>query len=393
MSRPRQTICSLKSESESAIDLDKKAAAMGDRPSGVDIIAEALESGVDLGPSKPPAPPESKVKTGSDSDIDLESILDDSAESSGVDLGAPAKRSLPASNMPQSGDGVDRLVGVEDAEDAEVIDESLLLDSDETAAEVVDDDAELVTPKKKHAAAAEADIEDVVAVEDAEGVQAFAEEPEEEKPTPSKKGRDKERELVGAGSGGGRRRGGFMPFLLGGLLAVVVAGGGGAAAWYFDMLPRSPTAAPQAKTKMPVVAAAATPSKADQVLELIVEGKNKDALKQVENAAPNTPEAALKDLLEFKNKAGKNAGDPKQLEKANKIAKDAEASYMALRPNKRISRRPSPGATPPLKKSTTPWPRPALRTPRKSPIWQPGPRVAKRSRRSAMHWPKSARRR
>ncbi len=102
-------------------------------------------------PSQPATQPEAKAKTGSDSDIDLESILDDSAESSAVDLGAPGKRSLPDSETPKSGEGVDKLVGVEDAEGAEVIDESLLLDSAEaeSAALAEDGDAVLVTPKRR----------------------------------------------------------------------------------------------------------------------------------------------------------------------------------------------------------------------------------------------------
>ncbi len=173
-------------------------------------------------------------------------------------------------------------------------------------------------------------MEAVEAVEAEEGVEAVAEaeEPVEEKPAPAKKGREREKELVGAG-GGSRRRGGFMPFLFGGFLARAPFRWRRRSAWYFDMLPKSPSAPVATKPKGTVNVAAA-PSKVDHALELLIEGKTQEAMKQVEKAPAKSPEAALKDLLEFKNKAGQEAGDPKDLEKAKQDAKDAEAKYAGL---------------------------------------------------------------
>src|SRR5205823_1263528 len=74
-----------------------------DRPSGVDIIAEALESGVDLDRGKTRTPPQAK-KREQDSDVAYEDVLEDSAESSAVDLGSSGQaRAFQESPPPMEG--------------------------------------------------------------------------------------------------------------------------------------------------------------------------------------------------------------------------------------------------------------------------------------------------
>src|SRR5438552_18976984 len=89
----------LLAEGESDIDIGQKA-GKSERPSGVDIIAEALESGVDLDRGKTRTPPQAK-KREQDSDVAYEDILEDSAESSAVDLGSSGQaRALQESPPP-----------------------------------------------------------------------------------------------------------------------------------------------------------------------------------------------------------------------------------------------------------------------------------------------------
>jgi len=152
------------------------------------LVEEVAESGVDLTSTQKGTPAAAKAETGSESDIDLNALLDESPESSAVDLGAGKPTSLPASPVVQE---------IEEGEGGSPKDEEVK--DDEKA------DADAAMP-----AAAR-----------------------------GKKGRD--RELVGAGAGG-KGRGGFLPFFLGSFVAALVLAGGGVAAWYVNLLPESPMA-------------------------------------------------------------------------------------------------------------------------------------------------------
>ena len=79
-------------EGESKVNLGKDSSSKGERPSGVDLIAEALESGVDLtGSGKKPAP----VRRTSEVDIGGPDEPED-ASGSAVNLGAPSAASPSA---------------------------------------------------------------------------------------------------------------------------------------------------------------------------------------------------------------------------------------------------------------------------------------------------------
>ena len=220
---------------ESGIDVVSQAAqdAGIDEPSGIDILSEALDSGLDLAHDKRPMPPEASKKSGSESDIDLEALLGDSSDSSAVDLGRPSQDlSLPATPMPETqlpkaaqhaNDQRESQGAQDDSEAVEVVEED---------AAAVNADEEIVVAADEHEAANYATVKDAIEAEEGRAGQAAA--------GKGKKGRERAKELVGAG--GGRKRGGFVPFILGGFLATLALGGGAAAAWYFNVLPPSPTA-------------------------------------------------------------------------------------------------------------------------------------------------------
>ena len=182
------------------------------------LVAEEIESGVDLSGAKSESKPSEKESLG-ESDIDLNAILDEVKESSAVDLGAVGHpTSIPVSPVPEA-------VHAEAVEHEPDFTEVADAIRDEDAVEVVDE------AEPRHGLLA-----DDAGVKDDE---IFAE--EKETPPPSRGKKDRGRELVGAG--GGRKRGGFFPFLFGFVLAALLLGGAGAAAWYFNMLaelPRSP---------------------------------------------------------------------------------------------------------------------------------------------------------
>ena len=241
-------------EGASEVELGRKPGSKGDRPSGVDLIAEALESGVDLpggGPRTPPQPTRTHKRTrseeGSGSDIDLDSVLEDSAheeapESSAVDLGAPdgGKGRRKGAGAAPSDIAADALL---DAPSGEVVGEAAEVMDDEVigeAAEVVDDD--LVMPQKARAGEDEEVVGEAAEVVDEEALvtpkaktaakaraRAKADEEDEERPR-------RRRERAG---------GGFLRFVATLLLGVLLAGGGFAAVWFFapqllEGIPESP---------------------------------------------------------------------------------------------------------------------------------------------------------
>jgi hypothetical protein len=233
-------------ESGSEVELGRKPGSKSDRPSGVDLIAEALESGVDLsgssGPGTPPKPTRmhkrTKSEAASGADIDLDSVLEESGldegpESSAVDLGAPGgKGGKKGPGQPTSDAAANALLegpsGEVVGEAAEVVDEEVVGE----AAEVVGDEA-LIAPKKAKAVADEeaaevVDEEALVTPKPKAPAKVKAGEEEEERP--------RRRERAG---------GGFLRFVASLLLGVVLALGGLAAVWYFapqllESIPESP---------------------------------------------------------------------------------------------------------------------------------------------------------
>jgi hypothetical protein len=185
------------------------------------LVAEEIESGVDLSGAKSESKPSEKDNLG-ESDIDLNAILDEVKESSAVDLGAVGHpTSIPVSPVPEPV----HAEAVEHEPDFTEIADTI---RDEDPVEVVDE------AEARHGLLA-----DDAGIKDDE---IFA--GEKESPPPPRGKKDRGRELVGAG-GGGRKRGGFMPFLFGFVLAALLLGGAGAAAWYFNILadlPKSPSA-------------------------------------------------------------------------------------------------------------------------------------------------------
>jgi tetratricopeptide (TPR) repeat protein len=330
-------------EGESAIDLGKRSVPKGERPSGVDLIAEALESGIDLEHHEPQAPVRDKIAL-SDSDIDLESVLEEGKESSSsVSLGGPSQGKNrgyhPAAHDEQAEDeGHVEFVGTTDEklegagpDSAVEIHEAALL---KHAAS--DEDEILVTPKRPVVIAGEPEVEEFAAAAieeepalEPEPMRAVAQPPEPLVTAPPKqKAKAPARELVGAGAG--QRGGSLMPFLLGALLAALVIGGGGAAAWFLDMLPTSPNAVaksmPKANVPSPdgnaksVVEIIAAPVLAAQARDLIDDGKFGEALELLKEPKSGAEQAmhALASL--------------KQLEAANKAVKlDDPAVQIALK--------------------------------------------------------------
>jgi hypothetical protein len=287
------------------------------------------ESEVDL--EKRPSAKAQKMPL-DESDVNLEDVLSDSAESSAVDLGSSDERpALPVSPPPAKRRAATEETAGASEDVFEEVTEDALLDSGKIVAGEKSDSEVLVTPKNKFVSAvdedelatvqeegsgdllaaskgkkpvadetAEAVDEDGVAAktkqkiaEDEEVIEGLEEEPVAPK---SKRRVEEDEELVGAGARRGGR-GPFLPFLLGGFLAFVLVGGGSAAAWYFGALPESPNAAkkPAPKQGPPVTIA----SDAQKARELIDQGKYKEALEIVQKAEEG-PEAAARGLAEFK---------------------------------------------------------------------------------------------
>jgi tetratricopeptide (TPR) repeat protein len=240
-------------EGGSGVELGGEPSAKGERSSGVDLIAEALESGVDV----PGVSPAGRKRPPRPSEIDLASPTAEGPDSSAVDLGgalaaARARDKEAAEEVVEEAEEVaEAAEEVAEAAEAveEVVDEKVLEEFGvaEAAEEVVDED--LVAPKSKAKPkaeeaeeAAEAVDEDLVVpkARDKAGAKAVAE--VEEEPAARRRPRDDEEDEPRR-----RRRqgGGFFRFVATLLFGILLAGGALAAVWYFapDVLsgiPESP---------------------------------------------------------------------------------------------------------------------------------------------------------
>jgi tetratricopeptide (TPR) repeat protein len=279
-------------DGESEIDLARKSGGKAERPSGVDIIAEALESGVELHPSKPPAPKSSSLKD--DSDIAYDSILDEHAkaadiDSSSVDLGSGQSPALGELSEPHAKHGAahDDFAGFHDAD--AVVDENVLLDA---GTDAPDEEEILVTPKKRTMVATEDVIEEAGAeqaglglIDEEEPVQR----PGKKAPAAAAAVKDDEGGGTATMTRARKQKSRFLPFVLGGFLAALVLIAAVGALWYLapqlltDMAQQSPNA-PKQVAKGPApgsgagnVAAPVT-SKAQEARKLLDDGKFDEAI-------------------------------------------------------------------------------------------------------------------
>jgi hypothetical protein len=335
----------------SEVDLGKKPTAKSERPSGVDIIAEALESGVDLQHAAPP-PPE-RATLPDDSDIAYESVLEEArgpaeVDSSAVDLGSGESPSYPESPMsppriqrkrPDTDEDIDEvsLSKTQPLPEEDVIDvvgEDALIDPERETQLHDEDDEILVTPKKKTVAAKTTEWEDAAAAEaESAAAREVVDEPAVEEEEVAAKHREEEVEEEKAGAaprrrtaayedeeGGGtatmtrptKQRSRVLPFMFGGLLAVLFVVVGAAAVWYFspsllvDAVKASPNA-PNLTSKGPGTGTGSGggvqpppgTSAAQKARELIDAGKYEEAIAEVKDAKEG-PESAMLALANLK---------------------------------------------------------------------------------------------
>ncbi len=238
-------------EEPSGADLQRKAPAKPDRTSGVDMIAEALESGVDLGSDAPKPPPTKPTKRQRKSEVDLEGVYEPSSESSAVDLGATER---PSSKKKAGEDEVEEVV--EAAEEEGVVEVS-----EEVVEEAVED--ELPQVKSKKGKADEEAVEESLLAEGEEAAveEAVAEAAEEEVVTPKTKAKEKtkkdeeadyepeedeyDRKRGRKGAPVIIRGGGFFKTMVSILFGMVLVAGAAVAVWYMapdllENIPESP---------------------------------------------------------------------------------------------------------------------------------------------------------
>ncbi|MCC6417092.1 MAG: hypothetical protein IT429_02455 [Gemmataceae bacterium] len=319
---------------ESDVDLGKSP-PRGERPSGVDLIAEGIESGVGLTEKvEPPAP--SKPRRKGASHVVLGDVPDESPESSSLNLTGGGRR-------PSAKAAADEVLDVEEAE--EVVEEAGEVVEDQTLAEqgvedAIDElfkesaDAEGTSSKRSRRQAAEVVGEDAL-IEDAEEVAeeevvvprgtrksaAAASTAVLEEPSTKKPGR-KERQ-----SGGLMRSAGTL------LLGVLLTAGGAAAVWYFapNLIPDSPAGYKMqpitAGIKTPVQPPGPVETPLTEAHKLIREGNFDAAIEKVKDSPDSPEKRALGEALWLKylaeNKGPLNRED-KLVEEAAKALKEAD---------------------------------------------------------------------
>ncbi len=233
-------------EGASEVDLGKKSGNLGS-PSGVDMIAEALESGVDLsGTAAPSKPAAGKGRKRKSSEVDLEETLAAGPESSAVDLGG-SHPEIVEEVEEEAGEAV--VVVEEGDEEKPTAVENL----DDAIGRALFEEAPAGGPaSKKKAASADDDLLTAATAE--EGVEGDL---DEGLVVPAKKGKTKAKVVAadeddedpkarqrGRGDKDEPRRkgGGWLRFAASVLFGVLLAVGGLAAVWYFapDLLKEIP---------------------------------------------------------------------------------------------------------------------------------------------------------
>jgi tetratricopeptide (TPR) repeat protein len=300
-------------ESNSAINLGDATPAGSSASSGVDRIAEALESGVDLAEAAPAAeePAEEAVAIGGEKAT--------AGESSAVDLGATA----PMSDLSHEPDAAKEALEVSPEEALE-----------EVSAKAEADAAEaLLTERPAEVEAGEALVaEEPAEAEAAEGPAGVEVEEGEE-------------ELVGAGAAAGRKEGGYPKpkygrrWLGGAFLGILLAASGAAAVWYFqpDLIRQVLTWSPNNKELVSArrrgpKGPTATPLQ--EALAALHEGKIDDAWAKLAPDTSNSPDVLsargevrwLKYLRDQKAKKEAPKRDAPEVQEALKELKTAAAS-------------------------------------------------------------------
>jgi hypothetical protein len=291
----------------SAVDLGDMPARKGSSATGIDEVAEALESGVDLEaeetePLAPTAP-----------SVEFDELLDDEGEV------APAKKGKPAAKVDDDSTEVDSLieeaVGADDEEIVAGKKEAKKPKKGKPAAKATGDDIDVdeyfgEAEKEKavgpaaEAEAAEAFDEEMEAAEAfdvGEAEEAKAAEDEDEKPKKKTKAAIEEEEAeedeeVSAKKKRKDNKDRAMPtpaaaqtstllrVVVGMFLATITLAGAAAGGWYFapdqikDLAKMSPNATPDPKPKVHV------PSNLDKAHAAMDEGKYQDAIDLLKNA-------------------------------------------------------------------------------------------------------------
>jgi hypothetical protein len=343
-------------EGASEVDLGKRPGRKADPQSGVDIIAEALESGVDIDSDQPVMLPPGRKQRKSESQLDLAHEKAEDVDSSSIDLGSSAQQpALPSLPPPRQAkhhiEEEDDLVSAEEALDN--IDDSAVMEADSAEIESLEDEAPGAPKGPKPAAQVDADEHDEVlvqpgrrpAVEVAEGDEvvvepksgrmaaaAQVEGEEEQLATPRGKGSrkyedaDKQARL--------KQHGRFLPFVTGGLLAAVLVVVGAGAAWYFNLLPDSPNA-PKKTAQASKVVSTNIPDELKPLFEeyekLTKDGapagdKLNDMLKKSEEVGGKDLAQVLKNLVEERTKVAKlDEANSKSDKALLKVSKDNDA--------------------------------------------------------------------
>jgi hypothetical protein len=346
-------------EGESEVDLGggRKAGPKSDRPSGVDIIAEALESGVDLDRAQSP-PPAGKTLP-DDSDIAYESILDEGArradlDSSTVDLGSGQSAALrDEPEMPPVQDeelgGRGAAAELEEQAAADMLEESVF--SGSTSSDIHQEDEEvLVTPKKKTMVAPTETVVDKPAEEESVGLideaqlEPLAPAGKKVAAAAALKEVDKgESEGEGRGTATMTRRrkqkSSVLPFMVGGVAAALLLLIAVGALWFLapqlltDIAQQSPNAPKQIKTTITGTGTgtgAGAPiliAKALEARKLVDDGKFDDAIAMTkDDAEKKEPEALIvHGLATFRKlEAGAKAPLSEQNEAVKKALEEIE---------------------------------------------------------------------
>ncbi|MCI0457131.1 MAG: hypothetical protein L0Z62_09145 [Gemmataceae bacterium] len=296
-------------DSGSEVELGKKPAAKGDRSSGVDLIAEALESGMDLAGKGKEKAKDKKKRT---SEVDLGHVLE-GPESSAVDLGAsprPEKPKKPESDVIDVGEGVEEV--------------SEAVDEDEVARGLLGESSAKIKGKTTKPGTATVDEEGVAT--------ATAEETGQEVVVPSKRktrpGAPSKEEDEGPSTGrrpAAAAKGGASRFLVGAACGLLVAVGAGAALFFLGVFGGKTAEGPkQPIGQQPPPPA---PSAALEAYGLVSQGKVDEALQKLDDpkeAEDFVARAEARWLKYLKEQRDKNAPLDEKHKAVQEALKDLE---------------------------------------------------------------------
>jgi hypothetical protein len=312
-------------DESSAVNLGQHVAAKGPASgSGIDPVAEALESGVDLDNLDVTA------EAAAEASVEFDELLTEDAVT---------KTGGKKSKKPPHPDDEDALaealaeVGTDeesvfDAEEAAVAEEGVSASEEGEPAFALEKEESTPKGRKKAKAAVAADEdEEAVAAADDEEVAEAAEEEDEELAATGRKGKKK--------AGGTAvaepppHRGRAMPLMAGTLLGVLLVAGGAGGVWYLqpELIPESPNA-----KKKPAPPPPATDLQ--KATEMIAQGNYPQAISRLEGKAGPAELAALGEArwlqyIKEKKKEPLNAED-EPVKKARKELEQADKEHPLL---------------------------------------------------------------